>query len=125
MRAGAGRARALGERAQGAGAWHGQARCRRTDARGARQGRAGRKVGAAGARGARAATRPCWPATRPRGQLRHGHDCCDTAPMRAVRAAIHDLGAAWAQDGCAGWVNWAKLVHCAPGSVLTRFLDPD
>ena len=29
---------ALGERAQGAGACHAQARCRRTDARGARQG---------------------------------------------------------------------------------------
>ena len=28
----------------------------------------------------------------------------------------------------AGWacwlVSWAKLVHCAPGSVLTQFLDP-
>ena len=38
--------------------------------------------------------------------------------------AMHGLGVAWALGGCAGWVNWAKLVHCAPGSVLTRFLDP-
>ena len=29
-----------------------------------------------------------------------------------------------AQHGRAGWVSWAKLVHCAPGSVLTQFLDP-
>ena len=78
-------------------------------------GRSGRRSGA------RAAIRPCWPTTQPRGQLRHGHDCCDTAPMRT---AMHGLGAAWAQDGRAGWVSWAKLVYCAPGSVLTLFLDP-
>ena len=71
--------------------------------------------------GARAAIRQCWLATWQRGQLRHGHGCCDTAP---VRAAMRGLGVAWALDGCAGWVNWAKLVHCAPGSVLTQFLDP-
>ena len=74
--------------------------------------------------GARAATRPCWLATRPRGELRHGHGCCDTALVRGVRVAMHGLGVALALDGCAGWVNWAKLVHCAPGSVPTRFLDP-
>ena len=106
-RAGAGRA--------GKGRW-GVARAGALQA----NGRAGRDRGA----GARAATLPCRPATRPRGQLRHSHDCCDTTPVRAVRATMHDLGAAWAQDGRAGWVNWAKLVHCAPGSVLTRFLDP-
>ena len=84
----------------------------------------GRTHGECGARGmsgrragAREATRQCWPATRLRG-------CCDTAPVRAVRAAMHGLGVAWALGGCADWVNWAKLVHCAPGSVLTRFLDP-
>ena len=84
-------------------------------------GRAGRATRARGARGmsdrragAREATRPCWPATWLRG-------CCDTEP---VRAAMHGLGMAWALGGCAGWVNWAKLVHCAPGSVLTRFLNP-
>ena len=82
--------------------------------------------GAHGARGRsagkRMAIRPCWPATRPRGQLRHGHDYCDKAPVRPVRVAMSGLGAAWAQDGRAGWVSWAKLVHCAPGSVLTQFL---
>ena len=56
--------------------------------------------GAHGARGRSAGERttilPCWPATRPRGQLRHGHDCCDKAPVRAVRAAMRGLGAGWA-----------------------------
>ena len=36
--------------------------------------------------------------------------------------------AAWAclcaQAGRAGWVSWAKLVHSAPGLVLTQFLEP-
>ena len=27
-----------------------------------------------------------------------------------------------AQAGRAGWLNWANLVHYAPGSVLTQFL---
>ena len=83
---------------------------------GAHAGRAGLPGGAAGAR---ARGRRYVPAG-----LRHGHNCCDTAPVRAVRAAMHGLGAAWAQDGRAGWVSWAKLVHCAPGSVLTQVLDP-
>ena len=26
--------------------------------------------------------------------------------------------------GVLGWVSWAKLVHSAPGSVLTQFLEP-
>ena len=64
-------------------------------------GHAGRATGAAGAQA--------------RGR-RYGHGCCDTAPVRTVRAAMRGLGA--------GWVSWAKLVHCAPGSVLTQFLDP-
>ena len=33
-------------------------------------------------------------------------------------------GRAGRPAGRAGWVSWAKLVHCAPGSVLTQFLDP-
>ena len=71
-------------------------------ARGA--GRAAAGVVERGARGSR-----CWgarAATQPRGQLRHGHGCCDTTLGRA------------------GWVSWVKLVHCAPGSVLTQFLEP-
>ena len=39
-------------------------------------------------------------ATRPR-LLRHG------ASARCARG----LGVAWVLDGCAGWVNWAKLVY--------------
>ena len=65
--------------------------------------------------GAQAATRPCWPATRSRG-------CCDTAPVRAVRAAIHSLGVAWELVGHTSWVSWASLGFGEPGSVLTQFL---
>ena len=63
-------------------------------------GRAGYAVGARGARdmsgrrtGARAAARPCWPATRPRGGLRHGHGCCDTAPVPGHARPGRGLGA--------------------------------
>ena len=60
--------------------------------------------------------------------LRHGRGAsCDTATAAATRRQCAQCAwpcTAWAKDGRAGWVNWAKLVHCAPGSVLTRFLDP-
>ena len=48
------------------------------------------------------------------------------ADARGARlgAQLDAQGAAWAQVGHAGWVSWAKLVHCAPGSVLTQFLNP-
>ena len=55
----------------------------------------GRTRGARGRGGRRAGARA---ATRPRG-------CCDTAPVHAVRAAMHDLGVAW----CAGWANWGLM----------------
>ena len=104
--------------AGGAGRWASE---RRALGRGTgRRAVGGRTRGARGGRGmsgrragTRAATQPCWPATRPR-LLRNG------ASERSARG----LGMAWALGGCAGWVNWAKLVHCAPGSVLTWFLDP-
>ena len=70
------------------------------------RGRAGEHAGARGARGMSgrragvlAATRPCWPATRSRGQLRHDHGCCDMAPVRAVCAAMQGLGVAWELGG--------------------------
>ena len=110
MRAGrAGRARgwacwALGRQALGragrAERWRvrGRARCRR--------GRAGGRGARQQARGHGMDTRGAW-----------------LAQVGARRAAV------WvclcAQHGRAGWVSWAKLVHCAPGSVLTQFLDPD
>ena len=84
---------APGERAQGAGAFHAQA-----------DERAGRAAGARGMSGRRAGARA---ATRPRG-------CCDTASMRAVRAAMHGLGAPGVLAGpvggsCSqfGFLTWA------------------
>ena len=40
-------------------------------------------------------------AIRPRGQLRHGHSCCDTVPVRAVRAAMRAPGCAAGPAGYA------------------------
>ena len=56
---------------------------------------AGRASGARSMSGRRAGVRA---ATRPRG-------CCDTAPVRTVRAAMHGLGVAW----CAGWASWGLM----------------
>ena len=55
----------------------------------------GRTRGARGMSGRRAGARV---ATRLRG-------CCNTAPVRAVRAAMHGLGVAW----CAGWASWGLM----------------
>ena len=55
------------------------------------------------------------------------------APTRAAGAAGAGVAQAWARGARglgmpvhAGWACWlvsrAKLVHCAPGSVLTQFL---
>ena len=80
---GAGRARALGERAQSAGVWHGQVRCRRTDARGARV--RGRLPGA-------------WAR-----EQRHGRGAsCDTATTVATRRQCAQFArpcTAWARPG--------------------------
>ena len=63
-----------------------------------------RGVGVPGERARRrvasAAIRPCWPVTRPRGQLRHGHNCCDTAPVPAVSAAM-----CAPRRACARWLG--------------------
>ena len=102
------RGRAQGARtgAQGAA---GEARGRQgTDARGGAPG--------AGARGAQA--------TGGRRAGRHGMGAQGRAAGRTVRSGHgrpgRGLGAGGLQTGPAGPV----LVHCAPGSVLARFLDP-
>ena len=77
-------------------------------ATGRRAGRRGRSLGAArrgraGARGAQAGGRAGRPAGR--------------SSRRGARGLGLPVRAGWA---C--WlVSWAKLVHCAPGSVLTRY----
>ena len=50
----------------------------------------------------RAATRPCWPTTLPRGQLRHGHDCYDTAPVRSARGHARSGRRMGVLDGLTG-----------------------
>ena len=40
-------------------------------------------------------------ATRSRGQLLHGHNYCDTAPVRALGAAMRSPGCAAGPTGCA------------------------
>ena len=107
---GARQGRAAGARGRGAR----QGRAAGARGRGARQGRAagergrgarqGRAAGARGMSGRRAGTRA---ATRPRG-------CYDTASMRAVRAAMHGLGAPGVLAGpvggsCSqfGFLTWA------------------
>ena len=94
-RAGAG-GRAGGRRAGARRAQTGRRQCARDAGRGARgTWRVARGVGSRGARRGRAA----WASGA----------CCLGMPVRA---------------GWACWlVSWAKLVHCAPGSVLTQFLD--
>ena len=84
------------------------------------RGRQGRAVGRACGRGEVAARRQ-----RVAG-ARVGTAWARRGARQGARSArgTAGLGVAWALEGCAGWVNWAKLVHCAPGSVLTRFLDP-
>ena len=90
---------ALGERAQGAGACHAQARCRRTDAGGARQGRAGREAGARGARHERQARGRVSDDTA-EGLLRHGasarsargHARCHTPTFCSCAAPRNPLG---------------------------------
>ena len=99
----------VGRRRTGAGACAGRA-----DGRGAR-GR-GRGRAAAGAASRRAGARELRCDTA--GGL--GHDTVRPAHDTAARARPCT---AWAQVGRAGWVSWAKLVHCAPDSVLTQFLD--
>ena len=102
---------ALGERVQGAGACHAQARCRRTDARGARQGRAagascrgarqGRAAGARG-RGARGARHELQASERVSGDtaeglLRHGASALSARgharPGRGLVRWLGQLGA--------------------------------
>ena len=87
----------------------------------------GRRWGAQGERSAGECAAGRDAGVGAQGGTGHGHGM-DTrgawlAHVGARRAAV------WvclcAQHGRAGWVSWAKLVHCAPGSVLTQFLDPD
>ena len=61
-------------------------------------GRAGRAAGASRARGMSGRRAGARATTRPRG-------CCDTAPVRAVRAAMRGLGVAW----CTGWASWGLM----------------
>ena len=94
-----------------------QARGRRGAAAGGARDRLGeRQQGAQGERGAQA--------TGGRRAGRHGVSAQGRAAGRTVRAwhgrSGRGLGAGGWQTGPAGPV----LVHCAPGSVLARFLDP-
>ena len=114
---------ASGSRRWGARARRGRARGARTGAQGA----AGEARGRQGtdARG-RAAGAGAWGAQATGGRRagRHGTGAQGRAAGRTVRAGHgrpgRGLGAGGWQTGPTGPV----LVHCAPGSVLARFLDP-
>ena len=101
---------AQGERTQGAGACHAQARCRRTEARGAQQGRAGRAAGARGARGRGARDARHERQTHGRasgdtaeGLLRHG------ASARSARG--HARPGRWAR-GLGAWAGLGQCTQC-------------
>ena len=108
------RRQALGRGRWGA-SWRAGA-CWQADARQA-SGTGKRARGRAGVQGRAscAATRHPYAVTRPGGSATIRPDPSTT------RLHARGLGAAWALVGLAGWVSWAKLVHCAPGSVLTQF----
>ena len=106
--AGAGRSkrapRGHWERGRGAGVRH-----RRAGVSG-RAGAGGRAGGQAAARAAGAGGAQAWVQAWALGA---GLAAC----ARGVGVPVRAGRACWL-------VNWAKLVHCAPGSVLTQFLDP-
>ena len=82
-----------------------------------------------------------WQGARCTARRGERHCVCNTAPRHGSlrllygRQPGHDTALGWprhgmcarawaclcAQAGRAGWVSWAKLVHCTPGSVLTQF----
>ena len=86
-----------------------------------RAGRAGKRSA-----GGRAAGRAAGAGALGARQQACGHGM-DARGARLAQAGAR-RAAGWAclcaQHGRAGWVSLAKLVHCAPGSVLTQFLDP-
>ena len=96
--------RAMGAGRAGAGHWvSGRRALGRVTRRRAASGRTRWAPGMSGRHaGARAATQP--------------RGCCDTAPVRAVRAAMHGLGVAW----CAGWASWGLM---QPVWLLTWVFD--
>ena len=141
----------VGARAGAAGAWAGAAGVRAQGAAaggalcrlGERQQRAGRAAGwasAAGVRAQRQAERVAgWASgSSAQGARQAGRAATGRAGARAGMAwarrgvrlgarcarGTAGLGVAWALDGWQTGPAGPVLMHCAPGSVLARFLDP-